>query len=304
MLPPRRFLLPLLPLLPYCAAQVAPRPPAFQHLDLGFGFSLLGCACTDTCQRTVDSPLVPWCFTSAVPYVAPDGGSAGASGSGGSGGGGAPAAAGAPTRGGGGGGRGGNATAAPCGLAFSLLRQAYWGWCAVNVTTTTSGASPQLATFSAMWTAMTLSTVVSLAAIYLLAGCAAAGLAAGLPLGCRRGGGASSSSSTSVAAAAAAARALTGAGAGAAAPAAALLWLWVWLPGLAAALGAGHGLVVGAVVAALISLLYLSVPYAIDLRLALAMGVGVAALLGFGALGRHSRKAGEGGDALHASELE
>ena len=283
MLPPRRFLLPLLPLLPYCAAQVAPRPPAFQHLDLGFGFSLLGCACTDTCQRTVDSPLVPWCFTSAVPYVAPDGGSAGASGSGGS---------------------GGNATAAPCGLAFSLLRQAYWGWCAVNVTTTTSGASPQLATFSAMWTAMTLSTVVSLAAIYLLAGCAAAGLAAGLPLGCRRGGGASSSSSTSVAAAAAAARALTGAGAGAAAPAAALLWLWVWLPGLAAALGAGHGLVVGAVVAALISLLYLSVPYAIDLRLALAMGVGVAALLGFGALGRHSRKAGEGGDALHASELE
>ena len=76
------------------------------------------------------------------------------------------------------------------------------------------------------------------------------------------------------------------------------------MPGVAALVGSCHGLVVGSVLAALISLLYLSVPYAIDLRLAVAMGVGVAALLAFGALGRHSRKAGEGADALHASELE
>ena len=271
-------------------------------------------------------------------------------------------AAGGGAGGGGGGALGSsNSTLAPCGLAFSTVRFAYWDWCAVHTNATSSGAvDVQLATFGEMWTAMTLSTVASLAAIYLVAGCAAAGLASGSPAargkpvavrgvagaghsytggrGGRRRGAASSGRAGSGAAEAAAGdgndgaveggegagsaggdggrdetggagSAGSGAGSGAGSEGAGEgasggLILWLLLPGLSALVGSCHGLLVGAVGAALVSLLYLSIPYAISLNVAIAMGVSVAALLGFGALGRHSRKTGVGDEPLHASELE
>ena len=160
---------------------------------------------------------------------------------------------------------------ATCGLGFSVAYNTLWDWCSVDTNATgAGGAAPQLETFREMWSVMTASAVTALAGVYLVAGCAAAALATGWPP----------------------------------APDGEALLLWLWLPGLAALLGSCHAMLVGAVLAALLSLLYLSVPYAIDVRVAVAMGVGIAALLAFGALGRHARKSEGGEPALHASELE
>ncbi len=65
-----------------------------------------------------------------------------------------------------------------------------------------------------------------------------------------------------------------------------------WLPGLAALLGACQGLAVGSVFAMLVSFVYLSIPYAIDVRVAVSLGLGLAVVLAYAALGRHHNATG------------
>ena len=169
-----------------------------------------GCLCLTACERTIDSPFVPWCVTSRKQTA--------------------------------------NATDA-CGSTWSTSRAAYWSPCAVNATSAADGAaagpSRPLTTFFAMWSYICSAAVAGVAAPY-----AAAGLFA-------------------------AAR-------GARAPLKALLWV----PAAAALAGAAHGLLVGAPLAALLALLYLSLPYAIDATVAVALGLAIAALAVFVAVGR------------------
>lgn len=61
--------------------------------------------------------------------------------------------------------------------------------------------------------------------------------------------------------------------------------MW-WLPAGASCLGAVTGFLVGAIFAALVAFMYMSLPYAIDISVAISLGIGLAALLTFSGLGR------------------
>lgn len=241
--------------------------------NLGFGYSALGCECKDVCTRTVDSPLKPWCYTSAYPYVAPVA-SPSAS----------PSPSPSPSS-------SVNASSAiistlsnsslasssptplaliknsVCGIGFSPTRQAFWDWCSVNTTGVNAVATVKLSTFSEMWVVLTAASTLTVTAIYLLAGCVAAALAVGWP------------------------PKLSGNS----------LIVWLLFPSVSSLFGSCHAFLVGSVLSAMISLLYLSVPSAIDARVGIAMGISIAAFLVFGAFGRHARSI-ESLENVHASE--
>ena len=61
----------------------------------------------------------------------------------------------------------------------------------------------------------------------------------------------------------------------------------LWAPVVAIAAGACQGVLVGGVFSFIVAEIYLSIPYALDLSVAVALGLGLAALLLYGALGRH-----------------
>jgi hypothetical protein len=176
----------------------------------GDSFTLGGCPCTGSCERTIDSPYIAWCATAKPPSWDS------------------------------------NSSDPTCATAvFSASRNAYWENCLQNLTgveTTTV-----LTTFSEMWTYITASAVVASAAAYCLMGCAASLL--------------TDPRST----------------------------LW-WLPELAAVIGAVQGLLVGGVLSVLVSLVYLTMPYAIDRNVAVALGIAVATLISYSALGHYSPK--------------
>jgi hypothetical protein len=74
----------------------------------------------------------------------------------------------------------------------------------------------------------------------------------------------------------------------AAPPRAALLWA---LPAAAALIGGCHALFVAAAVAAILAFFYLSMPYALELSVAVALGVALGLLLVYASLGRqHAEK--------------
>jgi hypothetical protein len=177
------------------------------------------CACLSTCERTLDSPFVPWCVTSYAASL--------------------------------------NATdAGACGSFYSSSRAGFWAPCTVNVTGQAAGvgassAFQPLTTFGGMFVYITAAAA---------GGCAAAYGAVGLMAALR----------------------------GSAAPLRALLWM----PATAAAAGALHGVFVGAPAAALLAFLYLSLPYAIDAAVAVALGLTLAAFAVFAAASR----AGVGAD--------
>jgi len=175
----------------------------------GDSYTLHGCLCYGACERTIDSPFVPWCATTA----SVDEGAAG------------------------------NVTAACAFATYSPSRHAYWEACVQNVTGVAAAATAPLTTFEAMWTTMTGAAVAGTALAYALMGCAASLLTSP-----RR-----------------------------------TLW---WLPEAAALFGAAQGLVVGGAFSAVLAFLYLSFPTAIDRSVALALGVAMALLLAYGALGR------------------
>jgi hypothetical protein len=60
----------------------------------------------------------------------------------------------------------------------------------------------------------------------------------------------------------------------------------LWLPVTAACLGGCEGFLAGAVFAALVAFMYLSIPYAIDLSVSISLGVGLAVILTYASLGR------------------
>jgi hypothetical protein len=193
------------------------------------GETKLGCPCKGSCERTVDSPFQPWCYTSDRPAPAPT----------------VPVA-----------GPGGVVPSSephPCGK-YSVTREAYWAPCTTVVQAETGPVSLQLTTFTSMWTYMKISTVAATTAAHFVLGCAAA--------------------------------AVTGKS-------------LLWLPSFTAFLGFCHAFFVGSVFSAAIAFLYLSVPYAVDVRVAVAMGCGLAVLLTYSALGRHHK----GAPPPHASEL-
>ena len=172
-------------------------------------YTTYGCLCIGACERTIDSPFIPWCITS----------------------------------------RTFNSTTGPCGSVYSTSRAAYWQPCTVNVTGESTGGSSTivfpLTTFSSMFIYIASPAALGVAAAYGLVGLAAALRGSTTPLKTA-----------------------------------------LWLPAAAAAIGGLHGIAVGAPVAALLSLLYLSLPYAIDASVAVALGLSVAALVVFAALSR------------------
>lgn len=73
----------------------------------------------------------------------------------------------------------------------------------------------------------------------------------------------------------------------------------LWLPAVSGLMGAGQGFLIGAPAAACLSFIYLTMPYAIERWVAVALGVGLAILASYTALGRtHGRK-----NRVHASEM-
>lgn len=186
-------------------------------------YSKTGCVCLGNCDRTIDSPFTPWCYTSDHGItVMPDNGQQ------------------------------------FCGR-YSLARQAFWDECSINVTTGGGGdtGSLHLSTFQDMWSYMTIAATAATAAGYCIMGCIASVVTSP-----RR-----------------------------------TLW---WLPISAATLGGCHGFLIGSIFAAIVSFMYLSMPYAINVNVAVSLGMGVAVMLTYGGLGRYSRKAA----APHASEYE
>ena len=73
-----------------------------------------------------------------------------------------------------------------------------------------------------------------------------------------------------------------------------------WLPCVSATVGACHGTFVGGITAAIVAFLYLSIPYALDVSVAISFGVAVAVFVTYGALGRQRPPA----VAMHASEYD
>lgn len=187
----------------------------------GDSYTTHGCLCFGVCERTIDSPFVPWCTTTPSQDE----------------------------------GARGNVTAACAFAAYSPSRHAYWEACVQNVSGVAPTATVPLTTFEAIWTTMTGAAVAGTALAYALMGCAASLLTAP-----RR-----------------------------------TLW---WLPEAAALFGAAQGLVVGGAFSAVLAFLYLSFPTAIDRSVALALGLAMALLLSYGALGRTFAKP----PAVHGSD--
>lgn len=212
-----------------------------RQADGNEGIGISGCPCVGSCERTVDSPFNPWCYTSERGVEGPqsnnnnnnnaDTNTSQLSPS--------PSPS-APPR--------------YCGW-YSIRRSAYWSPC--NIVNATSGQTPsvELETFSEIWVYITISCVSLTATAYVLFGCAA-----GLRTSPRT-----------------------------------TLW---WLPWTAGFVGICNGLIVAAPFAAIVSFLYLSIPYAIDSRVAVSMGLGLAILLVYSGFGRQHRKV----TPLHASE--
>lgn len=73
-----------------------------------------------------------------------------------------------------------------------------------------------------------------------------------------------------------------------------------WLPFASLLLGACQGFFVGAPFAVILSFLYLSIPYAIDWDVAVALGTALAVLVVYASLGRHQKPF----EPPHASEFE
>lgn len=208
-----------------------------------FGIGVSGCKCMGSCERTVDSPFRPWCYTSDRGIPAPITDSSSSSSS---------------TR--------TNTTLVYCGR-YSVSRQAYWDECIIVNSTGTIDQVVQLQTFEEMWSYMTISVVGSMALMYTCIGCVS------------------------------------------------LCWvtpgsgLAVLLPLSAGLFGACQGFFIGAMFAAIVAFIYLSIPYAIDARVAISLGIGLSILLAYTSLGRHytgsfrsKRGSASSGGALHASE--
>jgi hypothetical protein len=163
-------------------------------------FSTGGCLCLTTCERTIDSPIDPWCITSYN-------------------------------------------SSATCG-SFSASRGAFWQTCTVGARTETTASSANplffpLKTFRAVFVYVMVTCVGTVAAVYGAAGALAA-----------RG------SSTP-------------------------LKVLLWAPAAGAVLGALHGLVVGAPFAALLAFFYMALPYAIDVSVAISLGLALAGIAVF-----------------------
>ena len=141
-----------------------------------------------------------------------------------------------------------NVTGGPCDSEYSTSRAAYWQICTVNVT----GASAAR-TDTFVFPLTTFSLMFFYIALPAAVGVAVAYGVVGFVAALR----------------------------GSTTP----LKTTLWLPAAAAAIGSLHGILVGAPVAALLSLLYLSLPYAIDASVAIALGLSVAALVVFAAFG-------------------
>jgi len=178
-----------------------------------FGIGVSGCDCIGSCERTVDSPFRPWCYTSERGLPAPSTSNLI------------------------------NITEIYCGR-YSVSRLAYWDECIIINTTGTSNQVVQLQTFEEMWSYMTISIIGSMTFIYSFSSC---------------------------------------------------LTLWYITPGSAIAiflplsvglLGACQGFFIGAMFAAIVAFIYLSIPYAIDARVAISMGIGLSVLLSYTSLGR------------------
>ena len=71
-----------------------------------------------------------------------------------------------------------------------------------------------------------------------------------------------------------------------------------WLPCISALFGACHGVIVGDITAAVLAFLYLSIPYALDVSVAISLGLAVALFLTYSALGRQRQPP----FSMHASE--
>ena len=140
----------------------------------------------------------------------------------------------------------GSATDA-CGSTYSSARSAYWAYCTVNITNAAAAGVSRI-----FFPLTTFSSIFLYISVPAAAGVSAAYCFAGLVAAFR----------------------------GSTAP----LKTALWLPAAAAAAGALHGIVVGAPTAALIALLYLSLPYAIDAPVAVALGLSISALAVFSAI--------------------
>jgi hypothetical protein len=184
-------------------------------------YSITGCLCIGTCERTIDSPFRPWCYTSqrGIVITIED-------------------------------------AATYCGR-YSLARQAFWDECMINTTTIEVSDTIYLGTFDRMWSYITIAATAATAASYCIMGCAAA-----IATSPRR-----------------------------------TLW---WLPCASVIFGGCHGFIVGAGFAAIVSFMYLSLPYEISVSVAVSLGIGVAALLTYGGLGRYRPLI----KAPHASEYD
>jgi hypothetical protein len=165
-----------------------------------------GCLCLGSCARTIDSLTDPWCAVSPSPVE-----------------------------------QSYNNTCLTA--KYSQSRSEFWDFCTPNVTSNET-PGPTLTTLGGMWSVITASTTTAVAAVYGLAGCAAASLTS-----TRRA--------------------------------------FLWLPLLALLYGAAESFFVGSVFALIVSFLYLSIPWALDLQTAIALGFGLAALLVYTGLGRH-----------------
>jgi hypothetical protein len=74
----------------------------------------------------------------------------------------------------------------------------------------------------------------------------------------------------------------------------------LWLPCAAALIGACHGALIGGISSLFISLIFFSMPYAINVQVGVSIGLAIAIFLAYAALGRHR----EPPRALHASVYE
>jgi hypothetical protein len=262
------------------------------------GMTSSGCPCVGLCERTVDSPFRPWCYTSNAGAAAPrtvdpnnpnnpgstsssfptsgsstssssttsSSSSTSSSTTSSTGSTSGSSTSGSTTSGSS---SGQTITVTPinpdtglpyCGR-FSVSRLRYWDECTL-VNTTGSTPVITLTTFESMWTYMTISTVGFTVLVYGTLGCAAAALT-------------SARRSTA----------------------------FLWLPAAAACVGGCQAFVVGAIFASIVSFMYLSMPYAIDDRVAVSMGLGLGLILVYASLGRGQagpKVRGGGGDTTGA----
>lgn len=74
--------------------------------------------------------------------------------------------------------------------------------------------------------------------------------------------------------------------------------LLFWFPTVMFAIGTIHSLIFGGFFSVIMSFLYLSIPYAIDLSVGIALGIGMAMIILYRAMGRHYEKIA----SLHLAE--